>query len=84
MPFEDGCIYVVCFEKEVAFSVFHYYFMKYENAIKFLWEYYLEHDGRKDSPEDIERKRWTLDTTGFIEGTGHVEEQYFEDFENEE
>ena len=84
MPFKDGCIYVVCFEKEVAFSVFHYYFMKHENAIKFLWEYYLEHDGRKDSPEDIEHKRWTLDTTGFIEGTGHVEEQYFEDFENEE
>ena len=32
MPFKDGCIYVVCFEKEVSFSVFHYYFMKYENA----------------------------------------------------
>ena len=41
MPFKDGCIYVVCFEKEVTFSVFHYYFMKkpIPQDIWDLWEY---------------------------------------------
>ena len=50
----DGCIYIICFENEVLFSVFHYYFMKYENAIEYLWEYYLDHEGKEASPDDRE------------------------------
>ena len=80
----DGCIYIICFEKEVSFSVFHYYFMKYENAIEYLWEYYLDHEGREASPEDIEHARWTLETTGYIDGVGHIDEEYFEDFDSED
>ena len=80
----DGCIYIVCFDKEISFSVFHYYFMKYENAIKYLWDYYLDHEGKNVDPDDREHICWTLETTGCIEGIGHIDEVYFEDFEENE
>lgn len=77
----DGCIYIVCFEKETSFSVFHHYFMKYENAIEYLWNYYLYHYGDKLDADDRNQMRWTLETTGCIEGVGRIDEAYFEDFE---
>lgn len=80
----DGCIYVVSFEKETSFSVFHHYFMKYENAIAYLWDFYLYHYGDNLDADDRDHKQWILETTGYIEGVGHIDEVYFEDFEENE
>ena len=79
----DGCIYIVNMDKETSFSIWSHYFMKYENAIEYLWDYYLYHYGDTIDQDDRDHIRWILETTGYIEGIGHIDEQYFEDFEGE-
>ena len=81
MPFDfnyDGCIYRVELK-----NGFHYYYMKFKNAVEFLWDYYLSHEGKNHDEDWREHYRWCLDTTGWIECTGKIDEEYFEDFEKE-
>ena len=80
----DGCIYVVNMVQETAFAIWSHYFMKYENAIEYLWNYYLYHYGNNLDADDREHARWTLETTGYIDGVGSINEYYFEDFDPED
>lgn len=78
---DDGCLYVIEMAEETSFAIFHHYFMKYENAREYLWNYYLTHNGKDADKDDKEHTRWILEMTGYIENVGLIREEYFEDFE---
>lgn len=77
----DGCIYIVSMDNETAFAIWHHYFMKFENAVEFLWGYFMDHEGKDLEPEEQKLFRLMLDTMGYIPDVGHIDEEYFEDFE---
>jgi hypothetical protein len=68
-------------DNETAFAIWHHYFMKFENAVEYLWGYFMDHEGKDLEPEEQKLFRLMLDTMGYIPDVGHIDEEYFEDFD---
>ena len=76
---KENVFYHIVLEGEEEMS---YYFLNENNAIEWLWNYYLDRQSHLDEPNQIDANRYYLTKVGEIPGVGGIWEEEFEDFDD--